>query len=133
MENLAQVLTADVGGGLVLGLHLRVDVDHHIHVPRSRGIPIFDLLADPVLERLADHGGADVDDPRLRRLREVRLVRQVPCDLGILPDELADVLEREVLVGGHVHRLDLVVLQGLLLASDDVLEEVHRHVLWMQT
>ena len=132
-KKLERALTTDVRGAMVRGLHLGVDVDPHLFLFGHRGVPILHLLNHPILERLADDGSADIDDPPLRRLRKVWLVRQVLCDLGILPSELADTLEREVIVPRHVHSLDLVVLQGLLLASDDVLEKVHRHVLWMQT
>ena len=127
------VLTADVGAGLELGLHLGVDVDHHLPLLLHEGIPLLDLLLDPVLERLADHRGAHVHDPLLGRLREVRRVGQVVVDVGMLADELADALQGEIVVLRHMARPDLVVLQGLLLAADDVLEEVDRHVVCSPT
>ena len=89
---------------------------------------LFDPLTDPVLERLADYRGTDVYDPLLGRLREVRLIRQVVVDVWMLADVLTDVLQREVLVIRHLAPLDLVVLQGLLLSADDVLEEVDCYI-----
>ena len=43
------------------------------------------LLLDPAVEPVAQHGGYDVADPLLRRLRELNLsLRQVDEDVGMI-------------------------------------------------
>ena len=121
-------LTADVGGRAELGGHLWVDVDHDLLLLGHLGVALLDLVDHPGLERLADHGGADVDDPLLRRLRQVWVVGHVGGDVGVLHGELGDILEVEALVLRHVDRLHLVFRHVSLLPREDVLEEVDRDV-----
>ena len=111
--------------GLERGGHLRVHGDHHLLLVGHLSVPVLDLLLDPGLERCANDGSADVDDPLLGRLRQVRRVRQVQLDVRLGADELADALEREVLVLRAVERLDLVVLQLPLPAVHEVFQEVN--------
>ena len=115
-------------GGVELGVHLRVHVDVHLLLLPHRLVAILDLVADPISEDFAKDGRADVDDPLLRRLWQVRLVRHVVGDVGVLLAELGDVPEVEALVLRHVDRLDLVVRDVRLLPREDVLEEVDRDV-----
>ena len=123
-------LTADVGGRAELGGHLWVDVDHDLLLLGHLGVALLDLVDHPGLERLADHGGADVDDPLLGRLRQVRVIRHVGGDVGVLHGELGDILEVEALVLRHVDRLDRPILHVRLLAGGDVLQKVDRGVVW---
>ena len=66
-----------MGAGSKLGGHLWVHGDHDLLLLGHQGVPGLHLLGDPVPERLADHGGADVQDPLSRHLLDVGLVRHV--------------------------------------------------------
>ena len=92
-----------------LSRHFRVDGDHHVLLALHELVARLDLLSYPVAEGLADHGRADIDDPLLGHLLEVWLVWKVVCDVGLLHDEVTDVLQGQVLVARHVDRLDLVI------------------------
>ena len=104
-----EVLTGDVRAVLELAGHDRVHGDHHVALLRHQLVAVLDLLADPGLEGPVDDGGADVDDPLLRRLRQVLVVGQVRLDVGDVGDELEDLLDAQALVLRHVEVLDLVV------------------------
>ena len=114
--------------GVELGVYLRVHVDHHLLLIFHGGVALLYLVGDPGLERLADHGGADVDDPLLRRLRQVRVVGHVGGDVGVLRGELGDVLEVQALILRHVDRLDRLVAHVRLPARENVFQEVDRDV-----
>ena len=124
------VLTRDVCTvGELLGHH-RVHGDHHVSLLRHVGVALLHLLANPLLERLIDHGGADVDDPLLRRLGYILIIGEEVFDLWHVSDELQDLLDGERLVLRHVEVLDLVVEQVLLLLVQDVLKEVDGRVVY---
>ena len=122
------ILTRDVGAGSELLSHDGVHGDHHVALLRHQGVAVFDLLADPSLEWLVDDGSTDVHDPLLRRLRQVLVVGEEGLDIGIVGDELEDLLDGEALVLRHVEVLDLVVEQVPLLLVQDVFQEVYRGV-----
>ena len=88
IELLSKKLTRDVGGAEEVLRHLRIHGDHEFTFLRHQSIAFLDLLANPVLERCADHGSYDVHDPLLRCLRQVNLVRQVVCHDWIVVEEL---------------------------------------------
>ena len=115
--------------GELLGHH-RVHGDHHVSLLRHVGVPLLHLLADPLLERLIDHGGADVDDPLLRRLGYILIIGEEVFDLWHVSDELQDLLDGERLVLRHVEVLDLIIEQGPLLLVQYVFEEVHGRVVY---
>ena len=108
--------------GIELCSKLRIHGNHLIRLLVCQLVPFLDLLSYPVAEWLADHSSADVDKPLLRDPRHVWRVRQVEIYALLLADELADVLESQVLVLWNVQSLDLVVLEILLFHGDDVLE-----------
>ena len=49
--------------------HDGIHGDHHVPLLRHGLVAILDLFTYPLLEWLADHGGANVDDPLFGRLR----------------------------------------------------------------
>jgi hypothetical protein len=78
---------------------LRVHLDQEVAVLRHLAVPREDALAAPVDERLADDGGADVDDPAARELVDlVVLGGQVLVHRLELREEGEDLRHREVLV-----------------------------------
>lgn len=121
-------LTADVCAGLELSQHCWVHRDHDLVLVGHVGVALLHLLCDPILEGLSDHSSQDIHDPLLGHLRQVHLIRQVVDDTGILSREFKDPLEAQVLVLGHEDGLDVVTGDVSLFAVDDVLQEVHVHV-----
>ena len=95
-------LTAYVGARVELGHHLRVHRDHDLLLLGHEGVPVFDLLGDPLLEVLTYDGRANVHDPLLGDLRQVGRVGEVQVDLRVLADESKDLFERQVLVFRHL-------------------------------
>ena len=73
--------------------HHRVHGDHDLLLLSHQGVALLDLFRDPILEVRADHASADVDDPLLRHLLEVRHVGQVEVDFRLGAGELQDFLQ----------------------------------------
>ena len=121
-------LTADMCAGLELRGHCRVHGDHNLILVSHVGVAVLDLFCDPVLEWLSDHSSQDIHDPLLGHLWQIHFVRQVVDDSWILSREFKDALEAQVLVLGHEDGLDVVTGDVGLLTVDDVLQEVHVHV-----
>ena len=65
-------------------------------------MPLFNLRLHPRCETVFEHGGADVGDPLLGRLRQLELrLGQVVVDVGMVRLEvLLDLLDAEALVPG---------------------------------
>ena len=123
-----RVLTADVGGGPELGRHLRVHGDHDFFLGIHESISLLDLVLDPRSELFSQDHCADVYEPLLGHLLEVRIVGEVLHDDGSFARELKNALHREILVLRHIQGLDLFVLHMLFLSADDILDEVDRGV-----
>ena len=128
MMELRTALTTHVGTRLELGRHLGIHRDHHLLLFGHELVPLFDLLADPLLERLADDCSAHVDDPLLGHMREVWLVRKVRLDPRLASNKGKDLLQREALVVRQVEILHIFVVQLALLPGDDVFEKVDGHI-----
>ena len=88
------------------------------------------MLRYPVAKGSPNHSSAHINDPLFGHLLEVGLVWEVVHDVGLLHDEVADVLQGQVLVARHVNRLDLVIGQVTLLCVDNTLEEVDGDVVY---
>ena len=117
-----------MGAVLEVGGHHGVHRDHHVSLLRHQLVPVLDLLGNPFLEGLIDDCSAHVDDPLLRRLREVLVVGEEGFDVGNVGDELENLLNCQRLVLGHVEMLDLVVLEMTLLLVQHVFEKIDRGV-----
>ena len=96
--------------------HNRIHGDHHVSLLCHSFVAIFDLGAHPLLERLANHCGADVDDPLLGHFLQVWLIGEVEIDLRLVADELHDLFDGEVLVLRHMHGLDVSIVEIFLSA-----------------
>ena len=101
--------------------------DQHVLLLLDGLVPRLNSIANPRDEWFAEDCGADVADPLLRRLPQLALLRQVVEDGLVLQEEVEDLAELEVLVEWHVHLDDLVERDELLLAFDQIFQEVHRH------
>ena len=117
-----------MGGGLELGSQLGIHVDHDLLLLRHQGVALLNLLRDPISEALAQHGGTDVDDPLFGDLWNVNLVGHVGFDMRHLSNIGKDLLQRKILVLGHVQGLHLIIWDIRLLAADQVFQEINRDV-----
>ena len=112
-----------------LGRHHGVHLDHDLLLLGHEGVALLHLVHDPVFEGRADDHGADVDDPLLGHLRQVNAIREELFDFGLGAGEGEDLLDRQVLVLGHVEGLDVVHVDVGLLPGQDVLEKVNGDVI----
>ena len=71
------LLTTNMGARGKLGCHHRVHADHDLFLFCHNGITILNLVSDPIFEILTDYCGTDIDNPLLRNLGQVWLVRKV--------------------------------------------------------
>ena len=77
---------------LELGSHLRIDSDHHLLFSAHQGIPLLDLMSNPVSELITEDDGADVDYPLLWNFWQIKIVWQVVRDVGLVAHEVQDAL-----------------------------------------
>ena len=87
MMKFERILTRYMGAGGELGRHLRIHGDHYFTFVSHELVPLLNLFMDPVLERLADHSGTDVDYPLLWNVFKVWVIGQVVLDLRLVGDE----------------------------------------------
>ena len=115
----------DAGGVVEDGGDLGVNFDELVGLGRNLLVPCVDLGLDPLLEVTGCEGGEDVHDPLLRESGAFFHLRgKEGLEVWALVDVLVDLLEAEALVLGDVAVGDLVLLEVLLPAADDVLQEV---------
>ena len=81
-----------MSAGLELGRHLRIHGDHHLLLFAHDGIPLLDLVGNPCSELVAEDHGADVDDPLLGHLLQVKIVWQEISYVGLVGYESKDAL-----------------------------------------
>ena len=91
------------------------------------------MVGHPSFERLIDDGCIHVDDPLLRRLRQVMVVWQERFDVREVGDEFQDLFDCQALVLRNVVVLDLVVQELALLLIEDVLQKVDGRVVCTQS
>ena len=103
------ILTADVRAGSELGRHERVHGDHDLLLLGHQCVAFFDLLVDPFFKVISDDGSADVYDPLLRHLRQIRLIRKVEEDLWLGAGVLHHTFQRQILILGDVDVLRSII------------------------
>ena len=123
-------LTAHVVAGIESLGDDRVGGDHHLMLGVHLVVAFEDSIPDPSLEWLPDDGGADIDEPLPRDLGHVDIIWEVPLHLRVALAEVEDLLDRQGFVVGHIEGLDVVHVEPSLLPVGNVLEEVHRHILY---
>ena len=100
--------------------------DGELLVCNDLSVPRLNVLEHPVGKRLASQRVHNVDDPLAGEPHVVVLLREIICHLRILAGLLQELLEAEALVLRHREVLDLVAVEELALAVDELLEEVDR-------
>jgi len=75
--------------------HDRIHRDHHVAFDRHLLVPVLDLLADPLLEGLADDSRDHIHNPLFGSLRQILVVREEVSDVWLADDEFEDLLNRE--------------------------------------
>ena len=71
------ILTADVRAGSELGRHERVHGDHDLLLLGHQCVAFLDLLVHPLFKVVPDDSSADIYDPLLRHLGEIRFIGKV--------------------------------------------------------
>lgn len=122
-------LTAGLGGGIEGLRDLRVHLDGEALLDHELLVPELHLLRDPLREDVSEDGGAHVCNPGLGHLLDLFAVRQVGLHVGVLGDEVGNVVECQPFVLRDSHMPHLIAKDGLLDAADEVLEEVDGHLL----
>ena len=69
-----------MGAGPELSGHGGVHRNHDLTLLGHEGVALLLLVQDPLFERLPDHGLTDIDNPLLRHLIKVRVIREVLLD-----------------------------------------------------
>ena len=88
------------------------------------GVPLFDLIADPLSEGLTNDGRTHVGNPLLGDLGHIFLVRKVFFNTLLLDGEGQDLGDRKVLVLRDVDGLDLFVGKIGLLPANDIFQKI---------
>ena len=109
--------------------HPRVHGDHDLFLVGHERVSLLHLVADPVLEHVAQDRGAHIDEPDLRNLGQVDVVREELLEPGLLRGEFQDLLDRQVLVLRHVDSLDVINVHERSLLRQDIFQEVDRRVI----
>ena len=99
-------------------------MDHEVSLHGHLGVAVLNLLRDPVLEILTDDSGNYIYKPLLGYMLDIFWIWKISVHLVEPARPVEYLLDAQVLVLGHVERLDLVVGHVSLLSGDDVLQEV---------
>ena len=114
-----------MGGGLEAAEHLRVDVYAELSLVHELLVPGLHALLDPISKWLFDEGVSQVDEPLSGQASILILVWQVITDYSV-PKRLCQHLpDAKALVLGHRQVSHPVAVEVLLLALDQLLEEVN--------
>ena len=72
--------------GLELGSHFRIHRNHHFLLGIHQGVPMLNLLVDPLLESLSRDGRANFPQPLLWDLWKINVIWKVGMDSGLVTD-----------------------------------------------
>ena len=106
-------------GGSNGGIH----VDVEVVLGNYLGISIHDPLLHPVRVCFADDAEDDVGDPLLRQLGQLFLDWEVRKTLGVHVGEANDLLDRQCFILWDSQMPDLLTVDELLRAADDIFKE----------
>ena len=125
-----EALTTGLGGGLEGSSNLRVHVDGEASLDQHLLIPSLDLHLHPVGEDVLKDGVDDVANPLLWHLEDLLSVRQVIVNPSMKISERSYITDGEALVGRDGNVPDLVPVDAFLRTTDQILQEVDRHLIW---
>ena len=110
-----------MGASSELLSHLRVHSDHDLLLVGHQRVSLLHLVADPVLEHVAEHSGANVDEPGLRDLGQVDVIREELLEPRLLRGEGENLFDGQILVLRDVDGLHVVDVDERFLLREDVL------------
>ena len=96
---------------------LRIESDHHIILLIHLVVSLHNSAFDPMLERLSDDGRTDIDEPLLRNLGQVDVVRQIELDVRVSRAKHKDLVDGERLVVRHIEVLHIVDMESSFSAA----------------
>ena len=82
-----------MSGVVELLSHVWIHADHELALLDCRSVLFLHLLIDPSLERHADDGSTDIDDPLLGDFGQVWIIGKVVGNVRQVADELEDLLD----------------------------------------
>ena len=118
-----------MSGCLKLGGHFRIHRNHDFLFVIHYGVPMLDILIDPIFEAIPENGRTDIDQPLFWDFGQIYVIRKVAVNHVHVTHVLEDLLDRQVLVLRHIEGFHLVVLHVIFSPANDVLQKVNRDVL----
>ncbi len=108
---------------------LRVDVDKHFLLDQQVLVALVDLLLHPVGEGIFQQSVADVGNPLPRQLQVLLIVGQIVVNNAVRSDKGCDITDRQAFILRHGYPSHVFAFDPLLIAGDQVLQEVDGDVL----
>lgn len=110
--------------------YVRVHLDSQFLLHDQFLIPLIDFLGDPSGEDVLQNSGAYISNPLLWQLWDLTRLRQVVTHLIVRRHELGNGIDCEVLILWDRHVPDVLSLDLLLLATDNIFQEVDCDLLY---
>ena len=120
------LLTGDCSGVHECCHDVWVHVDAEVALLDDGGVPVVNPFLHPSREFIFGGGVDDVAEPLLWQLLPVQLIGQVLEALVVLGDEVLDLLDAERVILRDREVLDIIGLDLLLGAGDEILEKIYR-------